>query len=279
MTELPPLENPKEHLVSVASAVQGFAGRHRREVVPPIEKIVVRHLDFFYGSARALIDNNVVFYDKSVTALIGPSGCGKSTLLRVLNRIYGLYPGHRARGEVLVDGENILDPSVDLNRLRARIGMVFQKPTPFPMSIYENVAFGIGLYEASRDPRSMSGSRRRCGGRACGTRSRIFFIRAGFRCRAASSSGFALRVRSRSIPRSFFSTSRARRSIRCRPIASSSSSTSCARIIASSSSPTTCSRQRASRIAPPSCISARSSNATRPKRFSPVRRSMRPRPM
>lgn len=148
MTELPPLENPKEHLVSVASAVQGFAGRHRRVVVPPIEKIVVRHLDFFYGSARALIDNNVVFYDKSVTALIGPSGCGKSTLLRVLNRIYGLYPGHRARGEVLVDGENILDPSVDLNRLRARIGMVFQKPTPFPMSIYENVAFGIGLYES-----------------------------------------------------------------------------------------------------------------------------------
>jgi phosphate transport system ATP-binding protein len=85
--------------------------------------------------------------DRAVTAFIGPSGCGKSTLLRVLNRIYELYPGQVATGEVLIDGENILAPGLDLNRLRARIGMVFQKPTPFPMSIYDNIAFGIGLYE------------------------------------------------------------------------------------------------------------------------------------
>jgi phosphate transport system ATP-binding protein len=112
----------------------------------PIEKMSVRHLDFFYGSHQALFDNNVSFYDKSVTALIGPSGCGKSTLLRVLNRIYEMYPNHRAKGEVLLDGVDILDAKIDVRRLRARVGMVAQKPMPFAMSIYENIAFGIGLY-------------------------------------------------------------------------------------------------------------------------------------
>ena len=110
-------------------------------------KAQIRNLNFYYGAAHALKNINCILHDKSVTAFIGPSGCGKSTLLRVLNRIYELYPGQRATGEVLVDGENILSPSVDLNLLRAKIGMVFQKPTPFPMSIHDNIAFGIRLYE------------------------------------------------------------------------------------------------------------------------------------
>jgi phosphate transport system ATP-binding protein len=110
-------------------------------------KVLIRNVNFYYGAAHALKNINLTLQDKSVTAFIGPSGCGKSTLLRVLNRIYELYPGQRATGEVLVDGENILAPGRDLNLLRAKIGMVFQKPTPFPMSIHDNVAFGIRLYE------------------------------------------------------------------------------------------------------------------------------------
>jgi phosphate transport system ATP-binding protein len=108
-------------------------------------KIAVRHLDFYYGSARALKDINLSLADRSITAFIGPSGCGKSTLLRVLNRMYALYPGHRATGEVLLDGENILAPQFDIAQLRFRVGMVFQKPTPFPMSVFDNVAFGVRL--------------------------------------------------------------------------------------------------------------------------------------
>jgi phosphate transport system ATP-binding protein len=110
-------------------------------------KVSVRNLNFFYGEGRALKDINIELLTGKVTAFIGPSGCGKSTLLRVLNRMYELYPGQRATGDVLLDNENILAPGNDLNLLRARIGMVFQKPTPFPMSIYENIAFGIRLYE------------------------------------------------------------------------------------------------------------------------------------
>jgi phosphate transport system ATP-binding protein len=113
----------------------------------PRPKVLIRNLDFFYGSFQALKNISLPLYDRRVTAFIGPSGCGKSTLLRVLNRIYELYPGQRATGEVIVDGENILAPGIDVNLLRARIGMVFQKPTPFPMSIYDNIAFGIRLYE------------------------------------------------------------------------------------------------------------------------------------
>jgi phosphate transport system ATP-binding protein len=112
-----------------------------------VEKILIRDLNFYYGNSKALKSINVPLYDRKVTAFIGPSGCGKSTLLRILNRIYSLYPNQRAEGEVLLDGVNILDPSQDLNLLRARVGMVFQKPTPFPMSIYENIAFGIRLFE------------------------------------------------------------------------------------------------------------------------------------
>ncbi|HEV7873118.1 MAG TPA: ATP-binding cassette domain-containing protein, partial [Enterovirga sp.] len=111
------------------------------------EKVSIRNLQFYYGETQALKDISLPLYERKVTAFIGPSGCGKSTLLRVLNRMYDLYPRQRAEGEVLLDGEHILSPKQDVNLLRARIGMVFQRPTPFPMSIYDNVAFGIGLYE------------------------------------------------------------------------------------------------------------------------------------
>ncbi len=110
-------------------------------------RIDIRDLSFYYGASKALKNVSLPLYDRKVTAFIGPSGCGKSTLLRVLNRIYELYPNQRAEGEVLLDGQNILERSQDLNLLRARIGMVFQKPTPFPMTIYDNVAYGIKLYE------------------------------------------------------------------------------------------------------------------------------------
>jgi phosphate transport system ATP-binding protein len=110
-------------------------------------KVVVRSRNFYYGQAHALKDVSLNLYKGQVTAFIGPSGCGKSTLLRVLNRMCDLYPGQRAEGEVMLDGENILAPDLDLNLLRSRVGMVFQKPTPFPMTIYDNIAFGIRLYE------------------------------------------------------------------------------------------------------------------------------------
>ena len=109
--------------------------------------IEIRSLDFFYGKFQGLKDINLNIAERKVTAFIGPSGCGKSTLLRTLNRMYSLYPGQRAEGEINFYGPNILDAKQDLNLLRARIGMVFQKPTPFPMSIYDNIAFGVRLYE------------------------------------------------------------------------------------------------------------------------------------
>jgi phosphate transport system ATP-binding protein len=112
---------------------------------PP--KITVRDLNFYYGQTKALKNINLVLGTNRVTAFIGPSGCGKSTLLRIFNRMYDLYPGQRAEGQVLLDKTNILEPRLDLNLLRARVGMVFQKPTPFPMTIYENIAFGVRLYE------------------------------------------------------------------------------------------------------------------------------------
>ena len=111
------------------------------------EKVSIRNLKFYYGDTQALKTINLPLFEKKVTAFIGPSGCGKSTLLRVLNRMYDLYPRQRAEGEVMFDGKNVLDPDQDRNMLRARIGMVFQKPTPFPMSIYDNIAFGVRLYE------------------------------------------------------------------------------------------------------------------------------------
>ena len=110
-------------------------------------KLTARGLDFYYGANQALRGINLEIPERQVTALIGPSGCGKSTLLRVFNRIYAIYPHQHAQGEVLLEGDNILDPKYPLNRLRSKIGMVFQKPVPFPMSIYDNVAYGIRHYE------------------------------------------------------------------------------------------------------------------------------------
>ena len=110
-------------------------------------RLSMRNLDFYYGANHALKAVNLDLPEKKVTGMIGPSGCGKSTLLRVLNRMYDLYPGQRAEGQVMMDGENILDPKMDLNQLRSRVGMVFQKPTPFPMSIHDNIAFGVRLHE------------------------------------------------------------------------------------------------------------------------------------
>ncbi|MBR0671792.1 phosphate ABC transporter ATP-binding protein PstB [Neoroseomonas soli] len=131
-----------------ATATQGFGGvqaRSEAEINPP--RIAIRNLDFFYGDNRALKSIDFDVPDRQVTGMIGPSGCGKSTLLRVLNRMYSLYPGQRATGEVMLDGENVIASETDLNALRAKIGMVFQKPTPFPMTIFENIAFGVRLHE------------------------------------------------------------------------------------------------------------------------------------
>ena len=110
-------------------------------------QISMRKFDFYYGKYHALKNINLDVYSRKITSFIGPSGCGKSTLLRTLNRMYDLYPGQRAVGEILLDGRNILDRSVSVNELRAKVGMVFQKPTPFPMSIFDNVAFGVKLFE------------------------------------------------------------------------------------------------------------------------------------
>jgi phosphate transport system ATP-binding protein len=111
-------------------------------------KVATRHLDFFYGETQALFDNHLDIAENGVTAIIGPSGCGKSTHIRVYNRVYELYPDQRAEGEVLLDGENILDPAFNVMELRRRVGMIFQKPTPFPMSVFDNVAYGLKMHYA-----------------------------------------------------------------------------------------------------------------------------------
>jgi phosphate transport system ATP-binding protein len=134
-----------------ASVAEGasFGGVQARsaEAINAVSRISVRDLDFFYGTNKALKGINLELPDRQVTGMIGPSGCGKSTLLRVLNRMYSLYAGQRADGEVLMDGRNMISPDVDLNELRSKVGMVFQKPTPFPMTIYENISFGVKLHE------------------------------------------------------------------------------------------------------------------------------------
>jgi phosphate transport system ATP-binding protein len=146
---------PAHGATSAQAASQKHASAAMSEALA--EKISIKNLRFFYGQTLVLHDVSVPLYARQVTAFIGPSGCGKSTLLRALNRIYDLYPNQRAEGEVLMDGENILDAGQDVILLRARIGMVFQKPTPFPLSIYENVAFGIRLH--NRAPRSETDGR------------------------------------------------------------------------------------------------------------------------
>ncbi len=132
--------------VAVRAPDPGLAGK------PKSEKMTVRDLHFYYGDTLALKSISLPLYENHVTAFIGPSGCGKSTLLRVFNRMYDLYPKQRAEGEVMLDGDNILSPQQDVNLLRSKVGMVFQKPTPFPMTIFDNIAFGIQLYE--RPPRA-----------------------------------------------------------------------------------------------------------------------------
>ena len=117
------------------------------KVISGPAQIAFRNFNFYYGNFHALKNVNFEMEKHKVTAFIGPSGCGKSTLLRTINRMYVLYPHQRAEGEILLNGENLLDPKVDVTSLRARVGMVFQKPTPFPMSIYDNIAFGVGLHE------------------------------------------------------------------------------------------------------------------------------------
>ncbi|HEX2545491.1 MAG TPA: phosphate ABC transporter ATP-binding protein PstB [Ramlibacter sp.] len=114
-------------------------------------KLAVRNLNFYYGGFHALRDINLAIPERKVTAFIGPSGCGKSTLLRTFNRMYELYPDQRAEGEIVMDGENLLTSKKDVALIRAKIGMVFQKPTPFPMSIYDNIAFGVRLFESMSD--------------------------------------------------------------------------------------------------------------------------------
>ena len=140
-----------DQLQPVAESAASFGGVQARSgaAINQVSRISVRNLDFVYapGLPKALKGINLEFPDRQVTGMIGPSGCGKSTLLRVLNRMYSLYPGQKAMGEVMMDGRNLLDANVDINELRSKIGMVFQKPTPFPMTIYENIAFGVRLHE------------------------------------------------------------------------------------------------------------------------------------
>jgi phosphate transport system ATP-binding protein len=147
MTPEPLQKQPTPMPPNGAFAADGARNPALATAPAPVEKIGIKDLRFYYGKYEALKTINMSLLDKRVTAFIGPSGCGKSTLLRCLNRMYQLYPGQHATGEILVDGANILDPKQDLNLLRAKIGMVFQKPTPFPMSIFDNIAFGIKLYE------------------------------------------------------------------------------------------------------------------------------------
>ena len=142
--------NLKLDMNETMTAAEDANPAREREVAAarnPAAKLVIRNLDFFYGRYQALHSISLDIPERRVTAFIGPSGCGKSTLLRTMNRIYELYPKQRATGEVMLDGKNVLDPQQDKNLLRAKVGMVFQKPTPFPMSIYDNIAFGVRLYE------------------------------------------------------------------------------------------------------------------------------------
>lgn len=141
-------EPTQQHQSSTRSIkIDASINKSRAKTTMANTKISVRNLNFYYGKYHALKNINLEIPEKQVTAFIGPSGCGKSTLLRVFNRIYDLYPGQRAEGEVLLDGQNILAKEQDVNMVRAKVGMVFQKPTPFPMSIYDNIAFGVKMYE------------------------------------------------------------------------------------------------------------------------------------
>lgn len=139
---------PVENEMAIAMMTQPRAADVSDTKTEEVKKsIEIKNLNFYYGDFQGLKNVDLTIHEKKVTAFIGPSGCGKSTLLRTMNRMYDLYPKQRAEGEILFKGKNILDSDVDVNMLRARVGMVFQKPTPFPMTIYENIAFGVRLYE------------------------------------------------------------------------------------------------------------------------------------
>lgn len=141
------MQPPVSVTTSASAPVTGATSAAASTEALPAAKMQIRDLNFYYGNFRALKDVSIDIPDKQVTAFIGPSGCGKSTLLRTFNRMYDLYPNMRAEGQIHLDGHDILSKSMDVNLLRARVGMVFQKPTPFPMSIFDNVAFGVRLYE------------------------------------------------------------------------------------------------------------------------------------
>jgi phosphate transport system ATP-binding protein len=143
----PQLEQSRYTFARPASGGERGAVQGQQAMLSAAPKIEVRNLDFFYGKYHALKSINLNIPENKVTAFIGPSGCGKSTLLRTFNKMYALYPEQRAEGEILMDGENLLASKRDISLLRARVGMVFQKPTPFPMSIYDNIAFGVRMFE------------------------------------------------------------------------------------------------------------------------------------
>ena len=187
--------------------------------LPATEKIKmsVRNLNFYYGGFKALKNINLDIPEHKVTAFIGPSGCGKSTLLRTFNRMFELYPEQRAEGQIVVDGENLLTAKQDVALIRAKVGMVFQKPTPFPMSIYDNIAFGVKLFEnlsaTDMDERVEWALRKA----ALWTEVKDKLQQSGSGLSGASSSACALRVASPSSPRCCCSTSPARHSIRSPP--------------------------------------------------------------
>ena len=226
------------------------------------------------ANARAQSGDALAVASGKVTSFIGPSGCGKSTLLRVLNRMYDLYPGQRAEGEVLLDGENILAPDLDLNLLRARVGMVFQKPTPFPMSIYDNIAFGVRLYERLPQVANWtSGSKRSLRARGAVGRGQGQAQRQRPRPFRRPAAAPVHRPHRRHQPRG----DPVRRAVLgARSDLDRQGRGADRRIAAtttpSPSSPTTCSRRRAFRSSPPSCISAKWSNsATTNKVFTSPR--------
>jgi len=181
-------------------------------------KLSVRNLNFYYGSFQALKNINLDIPENKVTAFIGPSGCGKSTLLRTFNRMFELYPEQRAEGEIVLDGENILTSKEDVSLIRAKVGMVFQKPTPFPMSIYDNIAFGVKLFETL--PRIEMDERVEWALKKAALWNEVKdkLNQSG----SGLSGGCASRAASRSSPRCCCSTSRARRSTRSRPARSRS---------------------------------------------------------
>jgi phosphate transport system ATP-binding protein len=220
-------------------------------LAPVKPKIEVKDLNFFYGKYHALKNINLEIPEGKVTAFIGPSGCGKSTLLRTFNKMFALYPEQRAEGAIMMDGENLLTTNRDISLLRARVGMVFQKPTPFPMSIYDNVAFGVKMFESLS--RSEMDDRVEWALTKAALWSEVkdklgqsgYGLSGGQQQRLCIARGIAIRP-----------TNRARRSTRSPPGAWKSSSPSSRAITRLSSSRTICSRRRVARTTRDTCISA-----------------------